>query len=1194
MIRLNLKSPPCRWSLLVLVGGLTVTGLLWIQAQSTAAEQVQSFLQRHANDITGRVENHLSKQELSLKGFEGLFNASDKVTRSTFRQYFQSLHARSEGAGFAGVSYHDIVLAKDLPSHIAALRKDGFPDYHIFPQGDRDVYGPLRFIEPFVGNNLKVIGFDPLSVPAERLAIEQARDRDDVAISAKLTLAQDSGTQEPGFVMVVPVFGRGSAHDTLAQRRANFVGWVDKPFRMIDLMAQVLPDGLQEMDLEIFDGTDLSAANLLFDADTQLHSQHPTQARATQQLLFGGRNWTLVFYDQPGFGAAAVRQRPAYIAGSGVLLSVLLSLVTVLTIRAQQRRVKTQALAAAELERQARDVLRTQHEQALQQSLSLARASEAKANSALEQLIYQKYILDQHSIVLITDLHGRITYVNDKFCDVSGYSCEELMGQDHALLKSGAHPKGYFQAIYETLGRGEVWRGEICNRAKEGHRYWTRSTIMRSGNEQGFPTQYISISDDITERKATELELLQYREKLEELVQQKTQKIEQQKQQLRESENRLTLAVEGADVGIWDLNLVTNTLYHSPRMAHMLGYTLEELPTVREIWDALAHPDDVAHYRKNLTAHIRDAQVPFETMIRMRHKNGAWRWILSRGRATRDASGRALRISGTHADISERKLIEEAAQAADQAKSEFLANMSHEIRTPMNGVIGMVDILQQTKLLPEQQRMLTTIANSSQTLLHILNDILDYSKIEAGKLTVEHIATPIKEVAESVQQLMQAVASAKGLTLSLSLTPDLPDAIYCDPTRLRQVLLNLLGNAIKFTQSDAMQKGHVSLLLEQGSLADGQPAILLRVRDNGIGMSPEVLAKLFAPFTQADASTARQFGGSGLGLSISQRLVALMGGQITVQSAPGAGSEFTVVLPRQEAPMLAQASEFADRRLQLRASAPSRDEAAASGHLILVAEDNETNRDVLHEQLRLLGYCADMAEDGREALEKWRTGRYALLLTDCHMPHMDGFALTQAIRTSESPGQRLPIIAITANAMQGEAQRCLQAGIDDYLSKPLRLQELAPVLKKWLPLTGGSEETQSVAQDAPESIAAHALSTGAKATFDIWNRSTLSELVGDNSSLHRRLLERFLVNARQQIICIESQALAGEATQAANAAHTLKSAARSVGALALGELCQQIETAGQALDAAQCAALAARLATAFAQAQACIQLHLGN
>ncbi len=596
-------------------------------------------------------------------------------------------------------------------------------------------------------------------------------------------------------------------------------------------------------------------------------------------------------------------------------------------------------------------------------------------------------------------------------------------------------------------------------RPVDGQTCWVEALGEFSFDEAGHPAFLRGTIRDINKRKTDQLALQQYQDELEELVQKKTYEINQQQELLRDRELRLTLAVEGADVGIWDLNLVTSELYHSPRMASMLGYTLEELPAVREVWDALAHPDDVLPYHQKLMAHLQDACVPFETLIRLRHKNGQWRWILSRGRATRDASGRAIRVSGTHSDITERKRIEDAAQSANLAKSEFLANMSHEIRTPMNGVIGMVDILRQTSLTPEQQHMLSTIANSSQTLLHILNDILDYSKIEAGKLTVERIPTSLKELADSVLQLMHGPASAKNITLQLTMASNLPAAIYADPTRLRQVLLNLIGNAIKFTEAEVGQSGRVTLTLEPAALPDGQAAVLLQVRDSGIGMSAEVVAKLFAPFTQADASTARQFGGSGLGLSISHRLVTLMGGQITVQSTPGKGSEFTVALPMQEAPLTSVASNQPHKkRLRLRSGAPSFDEAAASGHLILLAEDNETNRDVLREQLRLLGYCADTAEDGQVALEKWGSGLYALLLTDCHMPHMDGFALTKAIREAEVPGTHLPIIAITANAMQGEAQRCLEAGMDDYLSKPLRLHELAPMLEKWLPIVEGHEQ----------------------------------------------------------------------------------------------------------------------------------------
>jgi PAS domain S-box-containing protein len=715
----------------------------------------------------------------------------------------------------------------------------------------------------------------------------------------------------------------------------------------------------------------------------------------------------------------------------------------------------------------------------------------------------------------------------------------------------------YYQVIG---GDGKFHREYEVIRPVDGQRRWVEALGEFSFDEDGNPTYLRGTIRDIHKQKTDQLALEHYQKHLEDLVQEKTSSLQQ-------SETTFRILFEASSSPILIIDGAGNFTQCNQAALDILKMTQTQfLQTSPGQISPQFQPDG------------RGSDAAASEMMALAYSKGRhrfdWTHLDSEGRAfIVDVSLVPVMSNGqtmlhtTWHDITERKEIEEAAQSANRAKSVFLANMSHEIRTPMNGVIGMVDILLQTPLAPEQQRMLTTIANSSQTLLHILNDILDYSKIEAGKLSIERIPTALEDLAHSVLQLMQGAASAKGMTLSMSISPHLPPAIFTDPTRLRQVLLNLLGNAIKFTPDGATQAGGVSLALEKGNLPDGESALLLHVRDQGIGMGAATLASLFTPFTQAEASTSRRFGGTGLGLSISQRLVALMGGNITVQSTPGKGSVFTVTLPLQE-------SALPEALQQLSPALPPA-KVATHTPLILLAEDNETNREVIEEQLRLLGYACEIAQDGAIALQMWRAapGRYAALLTDCHMPNTNGFDLTEAIRAAETAGSRLPIIAITANAMQGEAQRCLEAGMDDYLSKPLRMQELAPMLAKWLSVT----TLQAAAPSLPA-----------------WNPTTLHGLMGNNPAIHRRVLDKFLKNAEGQVAAIDAAMGDSNFKEAADLAHALKSAARSVGALALGELCQEIETSGRAGNAAECTAHAHGLAKAFALAQQAIQQHLSQ
>ncbi len=791
--------------------------------------------------------------------------------------------------------------------------------------------------------------------------------------------------------------------------------------------------------------------------------------------------------------------------------------------------------------------------------------------------------LNQSAIVVTIDLQECITSVNDNFCDISGYAREELLGKNYRELSFGLHPEAFFEGASQAMTLGQVWRGEVCNLAKGGHSYWTHTVVSPFWGLNGWPEKYLLIQTDITQRQANELELQRYRDQLEQVVQQKTALLQASvarvKNAQRDLDQYMYVFDHHSSVSLTDL--AGRLIYCNDKFCEITGYARDEiLGQCHRVLDSGYHPSE---FFKAMYDSVNQGGV-WHAEICNRAKAGHLYWLDMTVTAFMGEDGKPVKYICVSNEITKRKRAEERAQAANQAKSEFLSNMSHEIRTPMNGVVGMADILQVSALTPEQHRMVQVIQTSSLDLLCILNDILDFSKIEAGKLEVEYIPTHLREVAERVTLLMQGMASAKQTEVALLIDPTLPTWLFSDPTRLRQILLNLLGNAIKFiTRTD----GKVLLSIYPTVRDDGVACVQFCVRDNGIGMQQDIVAKLFQPFIQADASSARKFGGTGLGLSITKRLVELMNGRVSVHSTLGLGSEFVVEFVLKEAtqPMRdipRQETSWAGVCVQ--SMTPTVQEAERSGQLILVAEDNEVNCDVLLEQLHLLGYAAERAEDGVVALALWRSQRFALLLTDCNMPNMDGFELTAAIRQCEPAGTHLPIVAVTGNAMQGEAERCLRQGMDDYLSKPLRLKELEAMLAKWLPpLTLPLPMLLP-----PQAMTAPALSSPAPAeppvALSVWNPATLSQIVGDNPALHERLLEKFQVSAQKHVAVIGVAATTDDLNSLADVAHMLKSSARTVGALLLGALSEDLETAANAGDVPRCAKLAAQLPQALADA----------
>jgi len=736
-----------------------------------------------------------------------------------------------------------------------------------------------------------------------------------------------------------------------------------------------------------------------------------------------------------------------------------------------------------------------------------------------QELAIAAIAFDSNEAMMISDAEGSILRVNPAYTELTGYSAADVIGKHHSLLKSDRHKPDFYAEMRKSIHDTGAWTGELWNQRKNGEFYQEFRTINAVKNMQGLVTHYVATHNDITNRKLIENNLI-----------------------------KLSMALEQSQTSVMITDLETKIEYVNQAFVNTTGYSREEIigqkpsllksgktpkTTYEAMWEALLKG-------KAWQGEVTNLNKQGEEFIELT-------WISP----IRQLNGEISHYLGVKENITERKQNEilllaakEQAETLAATKTQFLANMSHEIRTPMSAIIGFSQLALLKDFPPEARSYLKKINTAATSLLDILNDILDLSKLEAGRLSLILAPFCLDALKDTLYSLFINVAQQHGLALTLEIAPDVPDKLIGDVLRLRQVLINLLGNALKFTSS-----GSVGLSITLLESDESKARLLFNVKDTGIGIAAEDQSQLFLPFNQADNSNSRRFGGTGLGLSISNDLLKLMDSEILLDSSPGLGScfSFELVLAIPSKSMQNQV----EHELKTRNRILNNTTQVLAGAKILVVEDNTFNQQIIKELLSQAGILSELANNGQEALEMLKQGEFNAVLMDLHMPIMNGFEATKQIR-SQACFAILPVIALTASVSQADRELCLAVGMNDFIGKPFNSNQLLSTLAQWIK----PEQAIDTASEDLTVVETDIFGNNQLPGFDIKN---LLLALSNNQEMAMQLLLSFSASIKNLPAELDTLLAAGEREFAKEKLHTIKGAAGNLGATRLHAAAQALE-----------------------------------